>query len=214
MNPTIRQAAKPAGEGRKRVLVHICCGPCSIYPLKLILGPLVEVWGFFHNPNIHPYGEFKRRLDAVKKLAVLMNLNVIYDETYRPTEFIKGLKAYGGGGKFPEEGKRCGFCYTTRLDAVARVATERGFDAFSSSLLYSRYQDHEGIKRFGSELARKYGVEFIYHDFREGWQEGIEQSKELGLYRQKYCGCIYSKIERYSKGKNKKKKDRLIESGS
>ncbi len=188
-----------------RILVHMCCGPCSIYPLKIILKEKSQVFGFFHNPNIHPYSEFKKRLSAVKKLAALLSLEVIYDEEYRPMAFIKGMKASldsgdQGIGK-PPEGPRCVYCYSERLEATARAAKINGFDAFSSSLLYSKYQNHEEIKRLALGFAEKYGVDFYYEDFRPGWQSGIGQSKEMGLYRQQYCGCIYSKMERYSKKK-------------
>ncbi|MBI5643773.1 MAG: epoxyqueuosine reductase QueH [Deltaproteobacteria bacterium] len=181
-----------------RVLVHICCGPCSIMPLKAILGS-AEVWGFFHNPNIHPYSEFKLRLDAVKKLAGFLSINVLYDEEYKPIPFIKGLKATSDGVKHPPKDVRCEFCYSTRLEETARAAKKNGFDAFSSSLLYSKYQNHEQIKGLGVDLAKKYGILFFYKDFRDFWQQGIDNSKEMGLYRQKYCGCVYSKIERYPK---------------
>ncbi|MFQ5464478.1 MAG: epoxyqueuosine reductase QueH [Thermodesulfobacteriota bacterium] len=188
----------PRGGPITRVLVHMCCGPCSIYPIKELLGPGADVWGFFHNPNIHPLDEFKKRLDAVKRLAAAMDLDVIYDEAYRPMEFIRGVRGLTGPG-YPAEGVRCEYCYTSRLEATAAAAASGGFDAFTTSLLYSRYQDHEGIKRFGLALADAFKVEFLYRDFRPGWQEGIVRSREMGLYRQKYCGCVYSRLERYSK---------------
>ncbi len=184
-----------------RILVHMCCGPCSIIPLKTLLSGKAEVWGFFHNPNIHPKKEFVRRLEAVKRLASFLSLDIIYDEEYAPRDFILGLKAAGGGGNHPAHGQRCAFCYSERLEETARVAAKNGFDAFSSSLLYSRYQDHDGIRRLGVDFAAKYGILFYYEDFRQGWQEGIDASREMGLYRQKYCGCVYSRIERYSKKK-------------
>jgi hypothetical protein len=93
--------------------------------------------------------------------------------------------------------RRCLYCYASRLEQTAKAAMELGFDAFTSSLLYSRYQSHEAIKFLGEKIGREYGVEFHYADFRSGWQEGIRISKEIGLYRQKYCGCIYSEKERY-----------------
>lgn len=196
-----------APAGPARILVHMCCGPCSIIPLKSVLSGRAEVWGFFHNPNIHPRAEFLARLEAVRKLAGLLSLDVIYDEDYAPREFIMGLKRSSGDGsetqRHPEYGQRCVFCYSSRLEATARAAAENGFTAFTSSLLYSRYQDHEEIRRLGAELAARYGVLFHYEDFRPGWQSGIEASKEMGLYRQKYCGCIYSKIERYAKKKKR-----------
>ncbi len=166
-----------------------------------------EVWGFFYNPNIHPRDEFNKRLNAVKKLSNLMGLNVIYDEEYKPREFIKGVKSSGSGSR--AFGERCVYCYESRLEAVAKKASEQGFDAFTSSLLYSKYQDHDGIKKAGREFAKKYDVEFFYEDFRGGWIEGIEKSREMELYRQKYCGCIYSKIEREEEKRAKKEAKRL-----
>lgn len=196
----------PAPDGKKpRILVHMCCGPCSIIPLKSVLEGEAQVWGYFHNPNIHPFSEFRKRLEAVKTLAGLLAIDIICDEGYRPVEFIKGMKAsIESEERFPAHGARCGYCYSTRLEATARAARDNGFDFFSSSLLYSRYQDHEKVKGYGFDLAEKYGILFYYEDFRAGWQEGIDLSKDMGLYRQKYCGCIYSRIERYS-GKNRKK---------
>jgi hypothetical protein len=187
----------------------MCCGPCSIYPIKSILKERAQVFGFFHNPNIHPYSEFRLRLAAVKKLAGLLGLDVLYDEVYAPTAFIKGMKASLApevevGAKGPPEGLRCTYCYSERLEATARAAKAHNFDAFSSSLLYSKYQNHDEIKSLGLSLADRYGLKFYYDDFRPGWLSGIEDSKEMGLYRQKYCGCIYSKIERFSKKKKKK----------
>lgn len=188
----------------------MCCGPCSIYPLKELLKDTAEVWGFFYNPNIHPYSEFKKRLGAVKTLAGLMSVNVICDESYKPVYFIKNLKASIGPGyeksRIPPEEKRCTYCYASRLEETAKAALEHGFDAFSSSLLYSKYQNHEEIKRLGIEIGERNGIPFLYDDYREGWREGIDYSREMGLYRQKYCGCIYSRIERFSGNKDKGKK--------
>jgi epoxyqueuosine reductase len=94
-------------------------------------------------------------------------------------------------------GERCGYCYTSRLRVSAQVAAEQGFQAFTSSLLYSRYQRHDDIRTAGEQAGLEHGVPFLYQDFRPGWQEGIRTSKELGLYRQQYCGCVYSERDRY-----------------
>lgn len=186
-----------------RMLVHMCCGPCSIIPLKSILSGKAEVWGFFHNPNIHPRSEFLKRLEAVKALARLLSIDLVCHEEYRPMEFIKGMKeAAPSEDNFPPKGTRCSYCYSVRLEETARAARTGGFDAFSTSLLYSTSQKHEEIRSLGLALAEKYGVRFYYDDFRNGWQQGIDESKSMGLYRQKYCGCMYSRIERYSE-KNK-----------
>jgi predicted adenine nucleotide alpha hydrolase (AANH) superfamily ATPase len=174
-------------------------------PLKKMLGERAEVWGFFHNPNIHPLEEFKKRLAAVKALAGYLELNVICDEAYSPMSFVKGVRDHTGVTRgVPPFRKRCEYCYSERLDVTAKVAKERGFDSFTSSLLYSHSQDHESIKKAGLESGRKYGIIFYYEDFRPLWQAGIDESKALGLYRQKYCGCAYSKIERYSNKKSGK----------
>lgn len=193
------ETVKKTGPAVPRMLVHMCCGPCSIIPLKQVLADSYEVIGFFHNPNIHPYTEFKKRLSAVKTLAGYLSIGLVCDEEYRPTDFVKGMKAsIPGAPKFPPKLQRCSFCYSTRLEKTAVTAAANGFDAFTSSLLYSRYQDHDLIRKLGIDLGRKYGILFYYEDFRTGWQEGIDASKEMNLYRQKYCGCAYSKIERFA----------------
>lgn len=175
----------------------MCCGPCSVIPLKRIMAGRAEVWGFFYNPNIHPFAEFKRRLDAVKTLAGFLSINIICDEAYRAKAFIKGLTTRRGARQ-PSKGERCPYCYETRLDETAKTAKEHGFDAFSSSLLYSRHQDHSGIIRAGKAASEANGVPFLYEDFRTGWQDGIDESRKMGLYRQNYCGCVYSMGERLS----------------
>lgn len=190
-----------------KLLVHICCGPCAIYPLKKILDGRMDVWGFFFNPNIHPYTEYQKRLSAVKILAEKMDIKMIYRDEYNLEEFLKNTIAIVGQGFSPANSKpeglpynkkaRCSYCYSSRLEATAQAAKENGFGYFSSSLLYSKYQEHEVIKRIGMGLADKYGVLFYYDDFRIGWKDGIKESKEMGLYRQQYCGCIFSEKERY-----------------
>lgn len=200
METTVKKVDAPVG----RVLVHMCCGPCAIVPLKTLLKGRFEVWGFFHNPNIHPYGEFLMRLAAVKKLASYLGVDLICNEEYRPTEFIREMREFVGKSapRHPPKDLRCPYCYSTRLEETARAASMNGFDAFSSSLLYSKYQDHDEIKRLGAVFAQKYSVRFHYEDFRTGWQEGFDGSREIGLPLQKYCGCVYSKIERFA-GKKK-----------
>ena len=172
-----------------KLLLHICCGPCAIYPVKELRSSGVEVTGLFYNHNIHPYTEYKLRMEALKKYAELVELEVIYREEYRLEEFLSQVAG--------EPQARCAYCYRSRMEETAKSAAELGFPAFSSTLLYSRYQNQELIREFGVKLGERYGVRFHYEDFRTGWQEGINLSKEMGLYRQKYCGCIYSEKERY-----------------
>ncbi|MBI5560720.1 MAG: epoxyqueuosine reductase QueH [Deltaproteobacteria bacterium] len=177
------------------MLVHMCCGPCSIYPLTKILDGRYEVYGLFYNPNIHPRNEYKKRLESVKRLAGLMGVNILYYEDYNPGPYFSGLPA---DIKSVPKDKRCEYCYLFRLEKTAEFAKKNGFAAFSSSLLYSRYQKHELIIALGLAMEKKHGVPFYHEDFRKGWREGIEASKGMGLYRQKYCGCIFSMMERGS----------------
>jgi hypothetical protein len=149
----------------------------------------IEVTGFFYNHNIHPYQEFAKRRDAAQQMADQEGMQLIVRDEYRLEEFLANVAA--------EPDTRCGYCYASRLDAVAAAAREGGFDAFTSSLFYSRYQNHELMRTKAEEAAEKQGIPFLYRDFRPGWQEGIRRSKESGLYRQQYCGCIYSEKERY-----------------
>jgi len=149
----------------------------------------MDVWGFFYNPNIHPYTEYQKRLEAVKILAEKMDIKMLYRDGYNLEEFLKNT--------INNIDERCGYCYFSRLEAAAKAAKENGFDYFTSSLLYSKYQNHEEIRNIGKGLAEKYGISFYYDDFRVGWKQGIKESKDMGLYRQQYCGCIFSEKERY-----------------
>lgn len=172
-----------------KVLLHICCANCLIYPLKVLRERGEEVMGFFYNPNIHPYREYAKRRDALKEYAERVDLRVIWRDDYDLEGFLRAVAF--------REGKRCDICYHMRLEATAQVARHGKFDAFSTTLLYSKHQRHEAVREIGESLGRLYGVKFLGEDFREGWREGIEESKRLGLYRQQYCGCIYSERDRF-----------------
>lgn len=172
-----------------KVLLHLCCANCAIFPVKVLRERNFEVTGLFYNPNIHPYQEFRKRLDTVREYATRVELEIQVREEYLLEEFLSQVA--------PAPHSRCDYCYRSRLEETARTASQGGFEAFSTTLLYSRYQQHEQIRECGEELARQYGVTFIYKDFREGWRQGIDTSKAMGLYRQQYCGCIYSEMERY-----------------
>ena len=172
-----------------KVLLHVCCANCAIYPVKILRERNYRVTGLFYNPNIHPYQEYRRRLDAVREYASRVELAMVIREEYLMEEFLAQVAT--------APRNRCDFCYRSRLEETARTAAEKGFEAFSTSLLYSRYQQHDQIREFGEELARHHGVSFLYRDFRQGWREGIDTSKAMGLYRQQYCGCIYSEKDRY-----------------
>lgn len=172
-----------------KILLHVCCANCAIIPVRTLREQNHQVTGFFFNHNIHPYQEFRRRLDAVRSYADEVELPMIYRDEYLLEEFLTQVAA--------EPQSRCGYCYRSRLEETARAAADQGFEAFSSSLLYSRYQRHEEIRLLGEELAKRYRLSFVYQDFRSGWKAGIDISKAMGLYRQQYCGCIYSEKDRY-----------------
>ncbi len=172
-----------------KLLLHICCGPCALYPLRNLRAAGHDVSGFFYNHNIHPYLEYQRRLTAAREMASQEDLPLIEQDDYDLEGFLSAVAS--------EPNNRCSYCYTSRLRATAAAAAQKGFDAFSASLLYSRYQKHDEIKIAGENAGKEFGVQFHYQDFRPGWQEGIRLSKELELYRQQYCGCIYSEKDRY-----------------
>lgn len=175
----------------KRLLLHICCGPCSITTLTSLLDEGFDVTGLFYNPNIHPLTEYVKRRDGCREVAEKLGIKVIVkDNEYDPQTWFRDV-AY-------REGNRCFHCYARRLERTAQIAIKGKFDYFSTTLLYSKYQKHDAIAALGRDLETK-KTRFYYHDFREGWQEGIDTSKEWGIYRQQYCGCLYSENERYHK---------------
>jgi predicted adenine nucleotide alpha hydrolase (AANH) superfamily ATPase len=171
--------------------MHLCCGPCSIYPVRALQEEGAEVMGFFYKNNIHPYTECLRRQEALEKYAAQINLRVIYQEGYDLEGFIQNL--------VHREADRCRHCYHDRLRTTALLAKRGKFDFFSSTLLYSKFQKHELVRSIGESIAKSVGIPFFYQNFREGWKEGVDTSKELKMYRQQYCGCIYSEKERFFK---------------
>ena len=175
-----------------KILLHMCCAPCSIYPIEHLKENKFHVMGFFYRHNIHPYQECLKRENAVKEYSNIEEMKVIYQEGYELESFLRRAA-------FREE-KRCLSCYYDRLLSTANYAKKGKFDYFTSSLLYSKSQKHDDIKSIGESIGKKTGIMFYYHDFREGWKHGINKSKELNLYRQSYCGCIYSEKDRYFKG--------------
>jgi len=171
-----------------KILLHTCCAPCTVYPLGVLRERGHEVSGYFYNPNIHPYAEFEKRKETLVAFARGASLPLEVDEAYELDAFLRG--ALGAGD-------RCLFCYRMRLEQAFRHAGERGLHAVTTTLLYSKYQRHAAITTIASELSETYGVPFLYEDFRIGWQEGVETAKRLGLYRQNYCGCLFSERERH-----------------
>ena len=174
-----------------KLLLHTCCAPCSIYPVKVLKDMDMDIMGFFYRYNIHPFQECMKREETLKQYSESIGLKVIYQPDYKIEKFLQSIVF--------REKERCRYCYYDRLKATALVAKKGKFEGFTTTLLYSRFQNHGLIRQTGEALAKKYGLKFFYHDFREGWKFGIEESKRLKMYRQQYCGCIYSEKDRYYK---------------
>jgi epoxyqueuosine reductase len=175
-----------------KLLLHACCGPCLIHPLDDLRTEGHDTYVWFFNPNIHPYSEYLRRLGAFQAVTELKAAPVMNDPP--PMDMDEWLRRV-----VFRETRRCEVCFHLRLEAVARLAKEKGFDAFSTTLLYSRFQKHELLKETAEVLAERVGVPFHYRDWRKGWNDGVRKYRGLNLYRQKYCGCLYSEKERAAK---------------
>lgn len=174
-----------------KILVHLCCGPCAITPIQAMLRAGMEVTGFFYNPNIHPLQEYLRRRQGAAQVAAKLGIPVIFkDDEYDPRVYFQAVTY--------RESNRCLPCYAMRLDRALSIARRGRFELFTTTLLYSKFQKHDQIRTLGQDMATGSGVEFFYEDFRLGWGEGIALSREWGIYRQQYCGCLYSENERYA----------------
>ena len=172
-----------------KLLLHTCCAPCSVYCIKSLRNEKIEPTVYWFNPNIHPYIEYKARRDTLKNYTQSIGVNAIFDENYGLREFCKNV--------VDDLENRCiKYCYRVRLEQTAQYAKKNGYDTFSTTLLISPYQNHEALKRIGEEMADKYGLTFLYRDFRPGFKEGQSEARELGLYMQKYCGCVFSEENR------------------
>lgn len=176
-----------------KVLLHICCAPCSIMCVETLRKEGIEPVGFWENPNIHPYTEYRSRRTALIDYAKSIGLELILHGEYGLRPFVRAVAQ--------DIDRRCGECYRMRLRETARYASQHGFTHFSSTLFVSPYQNHELMKRVAQEAAEEFGVEFLYRDFRPYFREGQERARELGLYMQKYCGCVFSEEERFKKKK-------------
>ncbi len=172
------------------VLLHICCGPCASASIPALAETGATVVGFFFNPNIHPLLEFRRRLTGTRDAAAVTGVELMEDLWYDPVEWC--TRVLPG-----DPGSRCARCIGLRLERTAEAAAERGCGAFSTTLSISPWQDHEAIQSEARAAAARHGVEFIYRDLRPLYRESCRLSREWGLYRQKYCGCLVSEWERY-----------------
>lgn len=181
----------------EKVLLHCCCAPCSLSCIEPLKNEGLVVEAFWYNPNIHPFKEYVARRDCLLEYAKEIELTVHVKEEYGLRKFVKSVADNIDG--------RCTYCYLHRLDETVKFAKENGFKYFTTTLLASLYQNHDAIKKAGEQFAEKYGVEFLYRDFRPNFREGNNLAREKGFYMQKYCGCIFSEEERYQKQINRDK---------
>ncbi len=173
------------------ILVHACCAPC----LSGIIDDIdTDFKVYFYNPNIQPLREYTRRLETLIKFSKERNFSLIIDKEYKLQEWLENAVKLNGKA----DNLRCMYCYADRMDRVARYAKENGYEAFTTSMLYSPFQKHEMIKEIGFRMEKKHGIRFLYRDFRENYPRGDEIAKRYGMYRQGYCGCIFSEFDRYS----------------
>ena len=174
-------------------LLHICCAPCANQCIEVLRTDGVEVTGFWYNPNIHPFTEYRARRDCLRAYAEEISLPLIERNDYALRPFVRAVAE--------DIAHRCVKCYEMRLFEAAKQAKEGGFDSFTSSLFISPYQNHELMAQVAQQAADSYGVEFLYRDFRPYFKDGQAFAREHGFYMQKYCGCVFSEEERYLKAK-------------
>ena len=192
------------GDAKPGILLHSCCGPCSSSVLEL-LSKYFDVTVLWYNPNLYPETEYDKRLktqkqliDAIARDGVQAKLLV---EPWRSEDYFSRIK---GLENEPEEGKRCLECFRIRLDETARIASERGFEWFCTTLTVSSRKDAVAINAIGREAEAKYGVKWLPSEFkkREGNHRSIILSEKYGLYRQEYCGCVFSLVNREKNDEN------------
>jgi len=174
----------------KSVLVHCCCAHCAAYTLSYWREQGYEVSALWYNPNIHPYTEHQRRLEAMRSLAEQSDVPLTITDGYDLVEYFRRVVGH--------EAERCQHCFRLRLARTAEAARQMGADAFTTTLLISPHQKHELVREIGNELARETGIEFLYADLRKRYSDSRHLTKPLDLYRQQYCGCVYSEWERYA----------------
>ena len=177
----------------KKVLVHVCCAHCAAYTVERWRREDYEVGGFWYNPNIHPYTEYQSRLAGMETLARETDLPLIIAGDYDMPEYFRRVAGH--------EDERCRHCFDLRLAKTAEAAREHDYDAFTTTLLISPHQKHDILREIGDKVAAEQGVEFLYADLRKRYSDSRHITKPMDLYRQQYCGCIYSEWERYAEEK-------------
>lgn len=175
------------------LLLHACCAPCSSYVLEY-LSQYFSITLFYYNPNISPEAEYRKRVGEVERLIAAQPAKYavrLAEGTYDPERFFEMAK---GHETDPERGERCTLCYRMRLEEAAQYASDNGFEWFTTTLSLSPYKDAERLNAIGAEMEKKYGVKYLHSDFKKrgGYLRSIELSRVYGLYRQNYCGCVFS----------------------
>ena len=174
-----------------KLLMHACCAPCSVYCIDELRKENIEPTIYWYNPNIHPYKEYEARRDCLIEYTKSINVKCIVEDEYGLDEFCRNVAN--------NLNSRCvDYCYPVRLRKTFEYAKKHGYDAVTTTLLYSIYQKHDFIKKLCEDLSKEFGIEFLYRDFRYGFWVGHEKAKEAGLYMQKYCGCIFSEESKYN----------------
>ena len=179
-----------------KTLMHICCAPCANRPIESLRQEGIELAGFWYNPNIHPYTEYRSRKTCLEDYAREISLPLVVVNDYGLRQFVQHVADNIDG--------RCAYCYRVRMEETARYAAEHGYDQFTSTLFVSPYQNHELMRQICEQMAEKYGVKYLHRDFSPRFREGQDKARELGLYMQNYCGCVFSEEDRYRKRKKKK----------
>lgn len=192
---------------RPSLLLHACCAPCSSYTMEY-LSKYFDISIYFYNPNIDTKEEYDLRIQELNRLIGEMPLSgevKLLTGEYEPEKFYEIAK---GRENVPEGGERCHLCYALRLEEAARAAVEFQMDYFTTTLSISPYKNAEWLNSLGEKYGKEYGVPYLYSDFKKkgGYARSIELSKEFGLYRQDYCGCVFSKAEMIKRKKEEEKK--------
>ena len=185
-----------------KTLLHTCCAPCANQCIDFLRDQGHELTAFWYNPNIHPYTEYRARRDTLREYCKLVHLPLLEADEYALRPFITAVADHIE--------TRCRTCYEIRLNRAAQAAAEGGFEAFTSSLFISPYQNHELMRQVAEAAAEAHHLRFLYQDFRPLFRAGQDRARELGLYMQKYCGCIFSEEERYRKPKQIIRSDAVL----
>lgn len=183
-----------------RTLMHMCCAPCANRPIDNLRQDGIDVTGYWFNPNIHPYTEYRDRKTCLEAYAKEIHMPLVVVNDYGLREFVRNVADNIDG--------RCVYCYSCRMEETAKYAAEHGFDSFTTSLLISPYQQHDAIRKIAENMGEKYGVEFLYRDFRPLFRDGQDFAREHGFYMQKYCGCVFSEEDRYLARKRRRAAER------